>query len=140
MNNNPITKSEWQIMRILWEKEYSTSSEITDALASSKEWSPTTVKTFLARLVKKEAISYEVEGRVYKYYPLVTEMECVKQVMGGLIQQVYGGALNYQTDNFRFYGDNDKDYIKLLANSLEENYERISSDLVSSRHLNRQTP
>jgi BlaI family penicillinase repressor len=76
-----ITEAEWQIMRVIWSKAPATSSYIIEDLEESAGWSPTTVKTFLARLVKKNVIGFEAKGRTFYYYPLVSEEECIKKEM-----------------------------------------------------------
>ncbi|MCX7773810.1 MAG: BlaI/MecI/CopY family transcriptional regulator [Clostridia bacterium] len=126
---NHITEAEWQIMRIVWEKAPVTSGGIIEALQKSIGWSPTTIKTLLSRLVKKNVIGFEEKGRTFYYRPLVTEEACIKEEMRILISRVYGGALHKETSHFMFYGSNDQDYIDTLSHSLESNYERIVADL-----------
>ncbi len=120
-----ITDAEWQIMRMIWSSENTTSSQIIARLGKSKSWSPTTVKTLLARLVKKEVISFHMQGRTRLYYPLMTEMECVRREMNNVIMRLYGQTVNQQSEHFTFYGHNDSSYISLLASELEYNYGKI---------------
>ncbi|MFH0992712.1 MAG: BlaI/MecI/CopY family transcriptional regulator [bacterium] len=123
-----ITDSEWQIMRILWEKSPLTATEVTDRLFRTKAWSLTTVKTFLCRLTEKKIIAYDLCGRSYLYTPLVTERHCVEQEMKAVLNRVYGGELHFETDHFRFYGDPQQDYIERLGRSIEEQYRRLATD------------
>jgi RNA polymerase sigma-70 factor (ECF subfamily) len=39
--------------------------------------------------------------------------------------RLYGGIVNYRSDHFAFYGANNQDFIKLLADELEKNHTRI---------------
>lgn len=127
--SSKITEAEWQVMRVIWSNVPTTSNYIIEILKETAAWSPTTIKTLLARLVKKSIISFEAKGRTFYYHPLVTEEECIRKEMQLLISRVYGGVLNRETSNFMFYGSNMKDYIDSLSDALESNYERIVSDL-----------
>ena len=127
--NKNITDAEWQIMRIIWSNNESTSTQIIKKLSASTNWSPTTVKTLLARLVQKEIISFKMKGRARGYYPLVSELDCVKNEMNNVITRLYGGTVNNRTDHFVFYGANNPKYINLLSQELESNYTRILNAL-----------
>ena len=63
-------------MRVVWEREPVTASEIVTALqAHDASWHPVTAKTLINRLVKKGALSYDHFGRAYVYRSEVTEKE-----------------------------------------------------------------
>lgn len=120
-----ITDAEWQIMRMIWASENTTSSQIIASVGKSKGWAPTTIKTLLARLVKKNVISFNLQDRTRLYYPLVTEMDCVRSEMNSVIMRLYGQTANYRSEHFEFYGYNDPGYISLLALTLEHDYQMI---------------
>lgn len=88
-----ISEAEWEIMKIIWKKSPVTSEQIIDELAVKKEWNPKTVKSFLNRLVNKEAIGYTKSGRNYLYHPIVTEEECVSMESQSFLNRVYDGAI-----------------------------------------------
>lgn len=95
-----ISDSEWKVMKILWEKSPHTAGEIIESLAQSTDWRPTTVKTLISRLVKKNAVGFEKKNRTYYYYPLVTEDACAKAESKSFLKKVYGGALKPMIANF----------------------------------------
>jgi predicted transcriptional regulator len=128
-NREHITDSEWRIMGVIWSKVPSTSKYVIDKLRDSTGWSPTTIITFLGRLVKKKVISFEAKERVFYYYPLLTEEECIKKEMQLLIAKVYGGTLNKETLHFLFYGSYIEDYIESLAATLEAAYEKVATHM-----------
>lgn len=41
-----ISKSEWEIMRVIWTKDEATSGQILDILGEKNSWTASTVKTF----------------------------------------------------------------------------------------------
>ena len=70
-----ISDSEWKIMKVLWEQPNLTLRQIFEGLADS-EWSYTTVRTMVSRLVEKKAIGADrTLINNFKYYPLVSESE-----------------------------------------------------------------
>lgn len=88
-----ISAAEWEVMKLLWKNSPLTSEKIIDSLTSKMNWSTQTVKTFITRLLKKEAIGFEKVGRTYNYYPLLSENECIKAENQTFLQKVYDGAL-----------------------------------------------
>jgi len=63
-----ISDAEWAVMTAIWDRHPLAALEVVEALAD-RGWSPRTVKTLLARLVKKGALRLEVEGQRYLYSP-----------------------------------------------------------------------
>ena len=101
MSKTPkISDAEWEVMKIFWMKSvHCTANDIVEALADHTEWKPNTIKTLIARLVKKNALGYK-EGRNYLYYPLVPEEECIKAENRSFLLKVYDGALKPMLVNF----------------------------------------
>lgn len=105
MTNIPrISESEWEVMKVIWGKNPSSASEIIKVLQDKTDWKPKTVKSLISRLLKKKVIGFNEDGRVYYYYPLVDEKECIREESNSFIQRVYNGAartmlLNFIQDN-----------------------------------------
>jgi len=95
-----ISDAEWEIMKILWTGSPKTANEIVQALEGSRDWNPKTVRTLIKRLTEKNAVDYNVEGRVYSYYPKVQEEECVKSETSSFLKRVYGGTLRPMLAHF----------------------------------------
>lgn len=70
-----ISSAEWEVMRVLWTKGETTSTEITKILSSKQDWSASTVKTLLGRLADKGYLTSRREGRTYLYQALLNEEE-----------------------------------------------------------------
>lgn len=124
-----ISDAEWEIMRIIWAKAPVTSTVIIKDLEGITGWMPTTVKTLLSRLVNKQILEFETKGRTFYYSPLVTEEKCIRDEMQNVVEKVYGGTLNHETTHFVFKGMPDMPYVMKLAESLENSYEKITTDL-----------
>lgn len=78
---------------VLWEASPATANEVVERLASRVTWSPRTIRTWLNRLVRKKALGYEEDGRMYRYFPVVDEAACVRAESRSFLNRVYGGAL-----------------------------------------------
>ena len=61
-------------------------------LSPVSKWKPKTIKTLITRLMKKGAVKFEKEGRKYRYYPAVSETECVRMERRSFVRRVYGGT------------------------------------------------
>lgn len=115
-----ISEAEWEVMKLLWKANSLTSEKIIDSLSEYNDWSNQTIKTFITRLIKKGAIGYERTGRVYNYYPLVSEDECVKSENEFFLKKVYNGALNILFTKFLEEDNLSLDEIEELENILKD--------------------
>ena len=99
-----ISESEWQVMKVLWGEAPRTLPEILDSLRDTG-WSKTTIQTYLARLVKKGALTTERQGKGYLYFPAVTQDECQLAESRSFLQRVYDGSLSKMVLGFVQSGD-----------------------------------
>jgi BlaI family penicillinase repressor len=88
-----ISESEWLVMRILWSQGASTANEVVKELSDQTKWKPKTIKTLITRLMNKGAIKFKKEGKKYRYYPAVSESECVGAQRRSFVRRVYGGTM-----------------------------------------------
>lgn len=68
-----ISKAEWEIMRVVWNKKETTSRLILEVLRQKTDWSASTVKTLLKRLVDKGYLTTEKQGKQFIYRALLNE-------------------------------------------------------------------
>jgi BlaI family penicillinase repressor len=73
-----ISEAEWEVMKVLWRSSPATANDIVKKLSGKSHWKRETIRTLINRLVQKKALAFEKKGRQYHYYPLFTEVECVK--------------------------------------------------------------
>lgn len=121
-----ISEAEWEVMKLLWKTTPLTSEKIIDSLSGKMNWSTQTIKTFITRLVKKEAIGFEKSGRIYNYYPLISENECIKSENDSFLQKVYDGALGILFTKFLEEENLSIDEIEELENLLKDKREKGS--------------
>ena len=88
-----ISTAESQVMKALWAKSPLTAEEIIAALPDDQDWADATVKTLLNRLLKKDAIAAERDGRRFLYRPLVAQGDYVHAESQGLLDRLFDGKL-----------------------------------------------
>ena len=99
-NSFSISEAEYQVMKLIWDRAPVSTKEVTEILADESSWKPKTIQTLLSRLVKKGAIGYKKEGRVFVYTPLIKEEDYVEQESSSFLNKFYDGALNSMVVNF----------------------------------------
>jgi BlaI family penicillinase repressor len=95
-----ISDAEWRVCQVLWRESPLTTSEIVSRLEESTGWNPSTIKTLLTRLVKKDVLGYRSLGREYNYFPKLSEEECVETHVQSFIDRVFNGAVGAMASAF----------------------------------------
>lgn len=95
-----ITDAEWDVMRIVWDKEPRTAAEVIAALQETHDWNHRTIRTLLARLVEKKALNYEVDGARYLYRSAAKEHDCIRQRGQSFVAKVFGGDVSALVAHF----------------------------------------
>ena len=88
-----LTEAEWQVMNALWAKYPATAREVMDRLPPGVTWAYTTLKTMLARLKDKRAVSEIKEGNTSVYEPLVSQQKARLSAFRSLLDQAFDGAV-----------------------------------------------
>lgn len=68
-----ITPAEWEIMRVVWAQNQTTSNFIIQTLAEKMNWKPATIKTLIGRLIKKNWLLAEKATNRFLYSANITE-------------------------------------------------------------------
>lgn len=119
-----ISDAEWEVMKIIWSNERITSSNIIENLKDKEEWKPSTIKSLINRLLNKNAISFNKNGKEYEYYPLVSEAECVKEESNSFLNKVFNGSVNSMILNFVKSQKLSEEDIEELRNILKNSSEK----------------
>lgn len=83
-----ISEAEWEIMRVVWANVTVTSRQVIDVLTEKMDWKESTIKTLIGRLVDKEALTTEKEGRRFIYSANISEKETVKNYSEDILSRV----------------------------------------------------
>ncbi|ACJ30619.1 Penicillinase repressor [Shewanella piezotolerans WP3] len=88
-----ISNAELNVLNVLWQKSPISASEVVALLAQSNDWHEKTVKTLLNRLVKKQAIGFEKQGRSYLYHPLIDQSDYQLKESESFIERLFSGRV-----------------------------------------------
>ncbi len=86
-----ISEAEHAVMEALWAQSPLTAAEVCDAVCEERDWSLPTVKTLLARLVSKQAVETEPDGRRFLYTPLLARDDYLGGESRRLVDRLFGG-------------------------------------------------
>ena len=95
-----ISEAEFEVMKIIWKYAPINTNEITERLLKTTAWSPKTIQTLIKRLVTKGALTYEKQGRVFVYTPLVGQNEYVSQESSAFLNRFYNGNISAMLSSY----------------------------------------
>lgn len=84
-----VSESEFEVMKIVWKYAPISTNKITEKLTQTTTWSPKTIQTLIKCLVSKSALTYEKQGRVFVYTPLVKENKYIGQESNSFLKRYY---------------------------------------------------
>jgi BlaI family transcriptional regulator, penicillinase repressor len=88
-----ISDAESAVMEALWRQSPLAADEIVAALANERNWQEPTVKTLINRLLKKGALSAEVDGRRYLYTPILERDVWLRSQSTSLLDRLFDGKV-----------------------------------------------
>ena len=88
-----ISDAEHAVMEVLWDESPLTAQDVAERVDPERGWSANTVKTLLGRLLAKNVVQHEEEGRRYLYRPAVRREDYVHTESRRLMDRLFGGKL-----------------------------------------------
>ncbi len=85
-----ISQAELDVIDVLWRESPLAASDVALQLAE-KDWNIRTVKTLLSRLVEKNVISTQQDGRRYLYTPIISKKDYAARAARRLSDRLFGG-------------------------------------------------
>ena len=86
--NTYITYAEWEVMRVVWANDRVTSKKVISVLQEKMDWTQSTIKTILGRLVGKGVLNTEKEGRKFIYTANIEEKEAVRNYAEDIFNRI----------------------------------------------------
>ncbi|MCW8109782.1 BlaI/MecI/CopY family transcriptional regulator [Alteromonas ponticola] len=114
-----ISNAELDVMQVIWGAHPATSAEVVARL-DNKQWHEKTVKTFLSRLVKKGALTYEKNGRTYLYSPAISEHDYQLKESRSIISRLFKGRVSPLVAGFAKQSDLTKEDIDDLKQIIQD--------------------
>ena len=87
-----LSDAEWTVMRAVWAHPPASARDVLERAEGETEWAYTTVKTLLARLVEKGALSMRMRGNVSLYEPRVTMRQARIAALRSLVDRAFDGT------------------------------------------------
>ncbi|MET0369772.1 MAG: BlaI/MecI/CopY family transcriptional regulator [Sphingobium sp.] len=89
-----ISDAELVVMEALWRQSPQTATDVAEEVAADRDWSVQTVKTLLSRLLGKDVVAAEQDGRRFLYRPLVAREDYVASESGRMVSRLFGGRVS----------------------------------------------
>ena len=86
-----ISEAEHAVMEALWTRAPLTAAEVCEDVCSNRDWTLATVKTLLSRLVAKNAVTTEADGKRFLYSPKLPRSRYLGGESRRLVDRLFGG-------------------------------------------------
>ena len=87
----PLSPSETEILRLLWELKTGTVQAVSDALPAGRTIGYATVQTLLRRLEKKGYITHTTAGKAHVFSPVVGPQRVIGTAVRSFLDKLFGG-------------------------------------------------
>ena len=99
-----ITEAESVVMEILWRRSPLPTEAVVAALEGEQRWQESTIKVLLNRLLGKNVIRADKEGRRFLYSPVVSRDEWLLTESKGLLDRLFAGRVAPLAAHFSRHG------------------------------------
>jgi BlaI family penicillinase repressor len=91
--NYELTESEWAIIQAVWKNEPCAAPTVQEKLETKKNWTYSTVKTMMDRMVTKGLLKTERIRNLILYRSVVTRIQAQKSEIMRTVKRAFNGAL-----------------------------------------------
>ena len=88
-----LTEAEWVIMKVVWENEPCAAGTVQEALAETKEWAYSTVKTTMDRMTAKGLLEITKIRNLQLFSSKISPSEAKKGELGKMLKRAFDGAM-----------------------------------------------
>lgn len=99
-----LTEGEWAILTIIWEHEPCAAPSVQEELEGWKNWTYSTVKTMMDRMVSKGLLKKEQIRNLFLYRSVITKKQAQRGEIMRTMKRAFDGAL---TPMMQFLLDSD---------------------------------
>jgi len=103
--NYELTEGEWAIIQAVWDNEPCAAPTVQEELEAQKNWTYSTVKTMMDRMVTKGLLKTERIRNFILYRSVITRIQAQKSEIMRTVKRAFDGAL---TPMMQFLLDNHK--------------------------------
>ena len=91
--NAELTEAEWIIMKVVWENEPCAAGTVQEALANSKDWAYSTVKTTMDRMANKGFLKIQKIRNLQLFSSTISEVDAKRGEFHKMLKRAFDGAL-----------------------------------------------
>lgn len=88
-----LTEAEWEIMKVVWEKEPCAAGTVQESLAEGRNWAYSTVKTTMDRMVEKGFLEIEKIRNLQLFKSRISEIDAKRGEFYKMLKRAFDGAL-----------------------------------------------
>ncbi len=88
-----LTQAEWEIMKVIWEKEPCAAGTVQEALAKSRDRAYSTVKTTMDRMAEKGFLEIEKIRNLQLFKSCVSKVDARRGEFRKMLKRAFDGAL-----------------------------------------------
>jgi BlaI family penicillinase repressor len=88
-----LTEAEWDIMKVVWEKEPCTAGTVQETLAQSKDLAYSTIKTTMDRMVEKGFLEIERMRNLQLFKSCISQVDAKRGEFRKMLKRAFDGAL-----------------------------------------------
>ncbi|KPK44472.1 MAG: hypothetical protein AMJ65_03010 [Phycisphaerae bacterium SG8_4] len=88
-----LTEAEWEIMKVIWEKEPCAAGTVQESLAESRAWAYSTVKTTMDRMAEKGLLQIQRIRNLQLFKSCVSEVDAKRGEFRKMLKRAFDGAL-----------------------------------------------
>ncbi len=115
----PLTKTEEELMNILWKREKAFMKDLLEAYPEPKP-ATTTIATLLKRMQEKKFVGYTLYGKSREYYPLVKKKDYFSRHVNTLIKNFFNNSASQFASFFTKETDLTKKELEELKSIINE--------------------
>jgi len=115
---NRLTKTEEDIMQIIWQLKECFVKEIIEQLPEPKP-PYNTISSVVRILEKKGFVAYKAYGKTHQYYPIVKKENYSNFALNNLVDGYFSGSFKNLVSNFSQKNKLSKDEIEALQNLIK---------------------
>ncbi len=88
-----LTEAEWEIMKVVWEKEPCAAGTVQETLAESRDRAYSTVKTIMDRMVEKGFLKIEKIRNLQLFRSCISQVDAKRGEFRRMLKRAFDGAL-----------------------------------------------
>lgn len=88
-----LSDGEWEILKTVWERESCTAPDVQEALAGRREWSYSTVRTMMDRLVRKGILAAAKVRNLTLYRAVLPRDRAQRSELLRTLRRAFDGSL-----------------------------------------------